>query len=39
MYIKKFLKRYLDIHSRGKSDKNGIHDAVTACSMFDKYIF
>ena len=23
-YMKKFSKKYLDIHSRGKSDKNGI---------------
>ena len=34
---KDFFK-YLDIHSRGKRDKNGIFDVVT-CSIFDKYIF
>ena len=37
--MKKVIKRYLDIHSRGNSDKNGIFDAVTSCSIFDKYIF
>ena len=35
---KKFSKKYLDmILSRGKSDKNGIFDVVTSCSIFDKY--
>ena len=38
-YIKKFSKKNLDIHSRGKSDKNGIFDVVTSCSRFDKFIF
>ena len=30
---KKFSKKYLDKHSRGKSDKNDIFD-VTSCSIF-----
>ena len=34
-----FQKKYLDRHSRGKSDKNGIFDVVKSCSIFDKYIF
>ena len=38
-YTKKVFKIYLDIHSRGKSDKNGIFDVVTSFSIFDKYIF
>ena len=36
---KVFKKNYLDIHSPGKSDKNGIFDVVTSCSIFDKFIF
>ena len=35
----KVFKKYLNIHSRGKSDKSGIFDVVTSCSIFDKYIF
>ena len=27
-----FSKKYLDIHSRYKSDKSGIFDVVTSCS-------
>ena len=34
-----FSKTYLDIHFRGKNDKNGIFDVVTSCSIFDKYSF
>ena len=37
--MKKVFKKYLDIHSRDKSDKNGIFDVATSCSIFDKYIF
>ena len=37
--MKKFSKKILDIHSRGKSDKNGVFDVVTSCSLFDKYMF
>ena len=37
--MKKVFKNYLDIHSRGKSDKNGIFDIVASFSIFDKYIF
>ena len=37
--LKKFSKKYLDIHSRGKSDKNGIFDVVTSCFIFEKYVF
>ena len=37
--MKKVFKKYIDIHSRGKSDKNGIFDVVTSYSIFDKYIF
>ena len=33
-----FKKNYLNIHSRGKNDKNGILDIVSSCSIFDKYI-
>ena len=33
--MKKVFKHYLDIPSRGKSDK----DVVASCSIFDKYIF
>ena len=36
---KKDFKKYLDIHSRGKSDKKEVFDVVTSCSIFDKYIF
>ena len=36
--MKEVLKKYLDNHSRGKSDKNVIFDDVTSCSIFDKYI-
>ena len=39
IHEKKFSKKYLDKHSRGKSDKNDIFDVVTSCSIFDKYIF
>ena len=38
-YMKKVFKKYLDIHSRGKSDENSIFDIVTSCSIFDRYIF
>ena len=38
VYMKNVFKKYLDIHSQGKSDKNGIFDVVTSCSIFDKYI-
>ena len=34
--MKKFSKKYLNIHSQGKSDKNGIFDVVTSFSIFDK---
>ena len=37
--MKKVFKKYLDIHSLGKSDKNGIFDFVASCSIFDKYFF
>ena len=37
--MRKVLKKYLDIHYRGKSDKNIISDVVTSCSIVDKYIF
>ena len=33
------FKKYLDMHYRGKRDKNGIFDVVTSCSIVDKYIF
>ena len=33
------FKKHLDIHSRGKSDKNGIFDIVTSCSIFDNIFF
>ena len=36
---KKFSKKYLDVHYRGKSDKNGIFDVVTSCSIVYKYFF
>ena len=39
LHTKKLSKKYLDIHSRGKSDKNGIFDIVKSCSIFDEYIF
>ena len=32
----KVFKKYLDIQSQGKSDKNGIFDVMTSCSIFDK---
>ena len=32
--MKKVFKKYLDIHSRVKSDKNGIFDVLTSCSKF-----
>ena len=35
----KSFQKYLDIHSRGKSDKNGIFDVVTSCSIFDNIFF
>ena len=35
--MKKVFKKYLDIHSRGKSDKNGIFDVMMSYSIFDKY--
>ena len=38
-YMKKVFQKYLDIYSRGKSDKNGIFDVVTSNSIFDEYIF
>ena len=38
-YMEKVLKKYLDIHVRGKSDKKCFFDDVTSCSIFDKYIF
>ena len=38
-YMKKVFKKYLDIYSQGKSDKNGIFDVVTSYSIFDEYIF
>ena len=38
-YMKKVFKKYLDIYSRGKSDKNGIFDVVTSYSIFDEYFF
>ena len=37
--MKKDFKKYLDIHFWGKSDKNGIFDVVTSCSLFDEYVF
>ena len=37
--MKTLFKKYLDIHSWGKRDKNGIFDVITSCSIFDKYIF
>ena len=37
--MKKAFKNDLDIHSRGKSDKNVVFDVVTSCSIFDKYFF
>ena len=37
--MKKVFKKILDIHSRGKKDKNGVFDVVTSCSLFDKYMF
>ena len=37
--MKKVLKKYLDKHSRGKSDKNDIFDVVKSTSRLDKYIF
>ena len=37
--MKTVFKKYLDIHSRGKSDKIDISDVVTSGSIFDKYIF
>ena len=37
--MKKNYKKYLDMHSRGKSDKNNMFDVVTSCSILDKYIF
>ena len=37
--MKKVFKKYLDIHYRGKSDKNGIFDVMTSCSIDDQYIF
>ena len=38
-YMKKVFKKYLDIHSRDKSDKIDVFDIVTSCSIFDQYIF
>ena len=38
-YMKKKIKKYLDIYSRGKSDKKLIFNVVTSSSMLDKYIF
>ena len=37
--MKKVLKKYLDVCSRGKSDKKGIFDIVMSCSIDDKYTF
>ena len=38
--MKKKSRKYLDIHSEGKSYKNGIFDGVPSCSIFDiLYIF
>ena len=37
--MKNVFKKYLDIHSRGKSDKNGVFDVKTSCSIVDKCIF
>ena len=37
--MKKNYKKYLDMHSQGKSDKNNMFDVVTSCSIFDEYIF
>ena len=36
MHEKSFQK-YLDIHSRDKSEKNDIFDVVASCSMFDDF--
>ena len=37
--MKKVYKKYLDMHSQGKSDKSGVFDVVTSYSIFDEYIF
>ena len=37
--MKKVFRKYLDIHSRGKSAKNNIFEVVTSYSIFDEYIF
>ena len=38
-YMKKVLKKYRGINSRGKNDKYSVFDVVTSCSIFDKYMF